>query len=87
MLGGGPKVSTLEVAIYTSLRFSFDLPAAGILSAIQLLISSAVILSLSRLNRCIGRYLSGRDMPCPVQINLSFFQEFLTGLFFLGLSF
>ena len=48
MLGGGPKVSTLEVAIYTSLRFSFDLPAAGILSAIQLLISSVVILSLSR---------------------------------------
>lgn len=48
MLGGGPKVSTLEVAIYTSLRFSFDLPTAGVLACLQLGISTAIILLLSR---------------------------------------
>jgi len=49
MLGGGPAVSTLEVAIYTALRFEFNLPRAGALALLQLLISSVVILSLSRL--------------------------------------
>ena len=29
MLGGGPAVTTLEVSIYTALRFDFDLPMAG----------------------------------------------------------
>lgn len=47
MLGGGPKVSTLEVAIYTSLRFSFDLPTAGVLAALQLVISATLIIVLS----------------------------------------
>ena len=47
MLGGGPSVTTLEVAIYTSVRFEFDLPTAAILSVIQLICSAAVILVLS----------------------------------------
>ena len=48
MLGGGPSVSTLEVAIYTAVRFEFDLPKAGVLSLIQLGFSSLIIISLSR---------------------------------------
>lgn len=48
MLGGGPDVSTLEVAIYTSLRFAFDLPTAGVLASLQLLFSVVVILCISR---------------------------------------
>ena len=48
MLGGGPKVSTLEVAIYTSVRFDFDLPKAAVLSALQLLLAGGFILLLSR---------------------------------------
>ena len=48
MLGGGPGVSTLEVAIYTSVRFDFDLPKAAVLSALQLIIAGGFILLLSR---------------------------------------
>ena len=48
MLGGGPSVSTLEVAIYTAVRFEFDLPKAGVLALMQLGFSALIILSLSR---------------------------------------
>ena len=48
MLGGGPGVSTLEVAIYTSVRFDFNLPKAAVLSALQLIIAGGFILLLSR---------------------------------------
>lgn len=36
VLGGGPKATTLEVAIYQSLRFDFDPPRAVLLAALQL---------------------------------------------------
>ncbi|PSJ41335.1 thiamine/thiamine pyrophosphate ABC transporter, permease protein [Zobellella endophytica] len=36
-LGGGPRSTTLEVAIYQALRFDFDLPLAGMLALLQLL--------------------------------------------------
>ena len=48
MLGGGPGVSTLEVAIYTSVRFDFDLAKAAVLSVLQLIIAGGFILFLSR---------------------------------------
>jgi thiamine transport system permease protein len=48
MLGGGPSVSTLEVAIYTAVRFEFDLPKAGVLALMQLGFSALMIISLSR---------------------------------------
>ncbi len=41
-LGGGPKSTTLEVAIYQSLRFDFDPSQAVILALIQLAISIIV---------------------------------------------
>ena len=37
-LGGGPESTTLEVAIYQAVRFSFDLPKAVALSLIQVII-------------------------------------------------
>ena len=43
-LGGGPKSTTLEVAIYQAVRFDFDLPKAVALSLIQ--ISICLILAL-----------------------------------------
>ena len=50
LLGGGPSVTTLEVSIYTALRFEFNLPQAASLSVIQLVIC-AVILLCFRLGR------------------------------------
>ena len=37
-LGGGPKATTIELAIYQALRFDFDLGRAALLSCLQLLI-------------------------------------------------
>ncbi len=47
-LGGGPKSSTLEVAIYQALRFDFDVSKASVLSLLQVLICSSVALLIYR---------------------------------------
>lgn len=48
-LGGGPKSTTLEVAIYQAIRFDFDLPYAGLLALLQLLFCAAFLLLQYRL--------------------------------------
>lgn len=48
-LGGGPKSSTLEVAIYQALRFDFDLGRAGFLSLLQIAICSLVAVLVYKL--------------------------------------
>ncbi len=48
MLGGGPRASTLEVAIYEAARLDFDLARAATLSLIQLAICAVVLLVLAR---------------------------------------
>ena len=57
MLGGGPAVTTLEVSIYTSLRFDFDLPKAAFLSFLQLIICALLL-------RLFGR---GTSSPSALQ--------------------
>lgn len=47
MLGGGPSVTTLEVSIYTALRFDFNLPMAGKLAVLQLCICAIVVMFLA----------------------------------------
>lgn len=48
-LGGGPRSSTLEVAIYQALRFEFDLNKASYLSLLQVAICSLVALAVYKL--------------------------------------
>ena len=49
-LGGGPKATTIELAIYQALRFDFDLSRAALLSLIQLAVTGiAAALALSYL--------------------------------------
>lgn len=43
-LGGGPKATTLEVAIYQALRLDFDLATAGGLALLQLLLTLLILL-------------------------------------------
>lgn len=43
-LGGGPKATTVELAIYQALRFDFDLGRAALLGCIQFLICAAAAL-------------------------------------------
>ena len=49
MLGGGPAVTTLEVSIYTALRFDFDMQQAAKLAILQILICGGVVIALTRL--------------------------------------
>ena len=67
-LGGGPRASTIELAIYQALRFEFDLGRAALLALVQLLICAAGTLLASRLTlppsfgAGLGRSL---DLPAP----------------------
>ena len=46
-LGGGPRATTIELAIYQSFRFDFDLSRAALLSAVQLVLAGgAAVLAL-----------------------------------------
>jgi thiamine transport system permease protein len=47
MLGGGPKVTTLEVEIYSAIRFDFNLTAAAGLSLIQFALTALVVAGLA----------------------------------------
>ncbi len=48
-LGGGPKSSTIELAIYQALRFEFDLGRAALLALLQFGLCAAVTLGSARL--------------------------------------
>ncbi|WP_019172042.1 thiamine/thiamine pyrophosphate ABC transporter permease [Pseudaminobacter salicylatoxidans] len=48
-LGGGPRATTLEVAIYQSLRFDFDPARAVALTLLQIVLTMAVVAALMRL--------------------------------------
>lgn len=49
LLGGGPSVQTLEVAIYSAVRLDFDLGAAVTLALVQIAICAAIIVMSSAL--------------------------------------
>src|SRR5690606_21230184 len=48
-LGGGPRATTLEVAIYQALRFDFDPPRAVVLTMDQLALTALMLWILTRL--------------------------------------
>lgn len=53
-LGGGPAATTLEVAIYQSLRFDFDPARALVLTMLQLGLTALVLTLLLRLGADLG---------------------------------
>lgn len=69
-LGGGPRATTLEVAIFQAVRFDFDLPRAGALALLQILccLALAIIawllgkrLNLGQTQRLAIRRFDGRS--------------------------
>ena len=60
-LGGGPRATTLEVAIYQALRFDFDPARAVTLTLLQIALTFVVVLALTRL----GANVTG-DANLPV---------------------
>ena len=69
-LGGGPRATTLELAIYQAFRFDFDLGRAALLSGLQLILTAMaafVALRVARgedvgagLDRAVQRWDGGR---------------------------
>jgi len=58
-LGGGPRSTTLEVAIYQSLRFDFDPGRAALLALLQLSLCAALAVVLAMAS---GRYATESDL-------------------------
>ena len=50
-LGGGPKSTTIELAIYQAIRFEFDFALAASLGLVQLLLSGGAAYALLLLGR------------------------------------
>ncbi len=59
-LGGGPRATTVELAIYQAFRFDFDLGRAALLSMVQLLLVGSAALVALRLSDTDG-FGSGLD--------------------------
>lgn len=49
ILGGGPRATTLEVAIYQALRFDFDPARAVMLTLVQVVLTVIVVAAMARL--------------------------------------
>ncbi|AUZ78800.1 MULTISPECIES: thiamine/thiamine pyrophosphate ABC transporter permease [Aeromonas] len=62
-LGGGPKSTTLEVAVYQALRFDFDLATAGGLALVQLLLTLVLLLLQHKLQTTPASRIESRR-PC-----------------------
>lgn len=61
-LGGGPKATTVELAIYQAFRFDFDLGRAALLSLIQLIVAgTAALLALWIIPAGLAN--AGQDRP------------------------
>jgi thiamine transport system permease protein len=70
-LGGGPRATTLEVAIYQALTFDFDIARAVLLALIQIAITAAAFIALSRVGGEVSAGLTvGALRPFPVKRSL-----------------
>ncbi len=63
-LGGGPKATTIELAIYQALRFDFNLGRAALLGLVQFGICAVVVLASLKLSRQTD---FGATLGVPVQ--------------------
>lgn len=59
-LGGGPRATTIELAIYQAFTYDFDLGRAALLSAVQLVLTALAALAALRFSRADG-FGSGLD--------------------------
>ena len=65
--GGGPKATTLELAIYQALRFDFDLGRAALLAGLQFLTCAAAVALAGRLT-LPSNLGAGHDRPQIMRI-------------------
>ena len=67
-LGGGPRATTLELAIYQALRFDFDLGRAALLACLQFAVCTMSVLLAARFVPLTG-FGSGRDRRQEIRAN------------------
>lgn len=78
-LGGGPKATTLEVAIYQALHFDFDLARAVALSALQILICGGTAFVLFKFSANTNSEISNDTRShCPVILQKTKFYKTLS---------
>jgi thiamine transport system permease protein len=63
-LGGGPRATTLELAIFQAFRFDFDLGRAALLALVQAAIGIAALLALARIALPVDA-MTGLDRAAP----------------------
>ncbi len=63
-LGGGPRATTVELAIYQAFRFDFDLGRAAGLALIQLTLGAAAMLAALR---AVRAFHAGPGLDAPLQ--------------------
>ena len=71
MLGGGPAVTTLEVEIYSAIRFDFNLPAAAGLSLIQFTLTAVVVAVGAACGGMMAPSVITSDPSAPDRFDLS----------------
>lgn len=64
LLGGGPKATTIELAIYQAFRFDFDLGRAALLALVQMGLALTACLTLLRL---LPQTTPGTGLDAPPQ--------------------
>lgn len=65
ILGGGPRATTVELAIFQAVRFDFDLPRAAVLAALQFALCAAAVLAAAR---WAAPALSGAGLGRPLAL-------------------
>ncbi|PWI33628.1 thiamine/thiamine pyrophosphate ABC transporter permease ThiP [Vibrio albus] len=60
-LGGGPKSTTIELAIYQAIKFDFDLQAGAILALWQMLLCGVLAMSMQKLARPLTTAVNSSD--------------------------
>ncbi|OZG72395.1 thiamine/thiamine pyrophosphate ABC transporter permease ThiP [Hahella sp. CCB-MM4] len=76
-LGGGPKSTTFEVAIYQALKYDFNIPEALVLSWIQLIVAGGLYLVVSACGQVswLGQEIKSRlYLPKPDRKNSIFYR-------------
>lgn len=71
-LGGGPKSTTIELAIYQAIKFDFDLQSGALLALWQMLLCACIALFIQRFSRPVA-LMSGAGLrtfyqPCESRL-------------------
>lgn len=83
-LGGGPRATTLEVAIYQALTFDFDIGRAVVLTLCQLIVTGLAVYIFARAGGSLHAGLS-LDSQRPMMLRRSLVQR-LVAIFGIGLA-